>query len=170
MDFERGPYNHQDENCIWSSDGIMILEDGLSIGFGDKDIWDPTQIQMQITARVIANSVASAIAAVALRHLLWEDLNCQKKKCLRVFRNLYYKHLHCPIRICYSHLWDIHRRRIAIWHYRRWVYRQYSQNPDTTPWRTGHCQPWEDLIRTRWGGTLYRVPVRPSLMKSVYRG
>jgi len=48
----------------------MILEDGLSIGFGDKDIWDPIQIQMQITASVIANSVASAIAAVALRHLL----------------------------------------------------------------------------------------------------
>ena len=42
--FQRGPYNHQDENCIRSSDGIMILEDGLSIGFGDKDIWDPTQI------------------------------------------------------------------------------------------------------------------------------
>ena len=53
-------------------------------------------------------------------------------------------------RICHSHLWDIHRRRIAIWHYRRWVYRQYSQSPDTTPWGTGHCQPWEDRIRTRW--------------------
>jgi hypothetical protein len=44
-------YNHQDEDCTTSSDGIKILEDGLSIGFGDKDIWDPIQIQMQITAR-----------------------------------------------------------------------------------------------------------------------
>ena len=31
---------------IRSSDGIMILEDGLSSGFGDKDIWDQIQIQM----------------------------------------------------------------------------------------------------------------------------
>jgi hypothetical protein len=56
-------------NDIRSSDGIMILEEGLSSGFRDKDIWDQIQIQMQITARVIAKSVASAIAAVALRHL-----------------------------------------------------------------------------------------------------
>jgi len=42
---------------IKSSDGIMILEEGLSSSFSDKDIWD--QIQIQI----------SAIAAVALRHL-----------------------------------------------------------------------------------------------------
>ena len=98
--FQRSPYNHQDENCIdnrSSSDGIMILEDGLSIGFGDKDIWDPTQIQMQITARVIAKSVASAIAAVALRHLQWEDLSC-------IFCNLYYKHLYCPIRTTVLHV------------------------------------------------------------------
>ena len=51
-----------------------------------------------------SNSVASAIAAVALRHLQWEDLNCQKKKCLRVSRNLYYKHLYCPIRTTVLHV------------------------------------------------------------------
>ena len=89
---------------IRSSDGIMILEGGLSSGFSDKDIWDQIQIQIKITARVIAKSVASAIAAVALRHLQWEDLNCQKKKCLRVFRNLYYKHLYCPIRTTVLHV------------------------------------------------------------------
>jgi hypothetical protein len=55
------PYNYQNYK--------MILEDGLSIGFSNKDIWDPTQIQMQITARVKAKTVASSIAAVALRHL-----------------------------------------------------------------------------------------------------
>jgi hypothetical protein len=37
--FQRSPYNHQDENCIdnrSSSDGIMILEDGLSSGLGQQ--------------------------------------------------------------------------------------------------------------------------------------
>ena len=53
------------------------------------------------------NSVASAIAAVALRHQQWEDLNCQKKKCLRVFRNLYSKLLYCPIRTPVLHVVNI---------------------------------------------------------------
>jgi hypothetical protein len=47
----------------------MTHEEGLSRGFGETNIWDPIQIQMQITARVIVDSVASAIAAVALRYL-----------------------------------------------------------------------------------------------------
>ena len=54
------------------TDGMMILKDGLSSNImNDTDILTPIQqIQMQITARVIANSAVSATAAVALRHLL----------------------------------------------------------------------------------------------------
>ena len=71
----------------------------------DTDILTPIQqIQMQITARVIANSAVSATAAVALRHKLREDLSCQKKKCLHVFRKHYYKHLYCPIRMPMLHV------------------------------------------------------------------